>query len=199
MPRRRKDGEETKKHIAEKARTLFAQKGYAATSIEDISSASGSSKGSIYYHFKSKESLFIYLLEENMNKWVEDWEKKSHLYTTSSEKLYGLAEHFADDLQDPLMRAAEEFGGSQMADPEILKQVFELVHIPRKTYENILAEGIANGEFKQEKLRDLTYILEGLLGGLSSFHHEMDFAELKALCRKAISILLNGIATDKNT
>lgn len=41
---------------------LFAQKGFASTSIHEIAKASGISKGAFYLHFKSKDALFISIL-----------------------------------------------------------------------------------------------------------------------------------------
>jgi AcrR family transcriptional regulator len=38
---------------------LFARKGYRATSMRDIAAATGMKAGSLYYHFASKEALFI--------------------------------------------------------------------------------------------------------------------------------------------
>lgn len=66
----------TKKKIAEAAKHLFIQKGYAATSIENISEATGVSKGNIYYHFDNKEGLFIYVLDEWEKEWMEQWEEQ---------------------------------------------------------------------------------------------------------------------------
>ena len=61
--------EQTKKNLR-MIQSPFVQKGYKATSIEDIVAATGSSKGNIYYHFKSKEGLFLYLIDE----WDREWE-----------------------------------------------------------------------------------------------------------------------------
>lgn len=70
----------TKKRIAEAAKNLFIQKGYASTSIENISEATGVSKGNIYYHFDSKEGLFIHVLDEWEKEWMEQWEdQKSNI------------------------------------------------------------------------------------------------------------------------
>lgn len=41
---------------------LFAQKGFASTSIHEIAKASGISKGAFYLHFKSKDALFVSIL-----------------------------------------------------------------------------------------------------------------------------------------
>ena len=45
---------------------LFAKKGYEATSIEEITSIVGVAKGTLYYHFSTKEEIFNFLVEEGM-------------------------------------------------------------------------------------------------------------------------------------
>lgn len=47
--------------ILRAAGTLMAAKGYDATSMRDIASAVGILAGSVYYHFPSKEALFVEL------------------------------------------------------------------------------------------------------------------------------------------
>ena len=57
----------TKRKIFEASMKLFAEKGYDGTSIEEITSAVGVAKGTLYYHFSSKEEIFNFLIEEGMN------------------------------------------------------------------------------------------------------------------------------------
>lgn len=56
----------TKRKIFETSMKLFAEKGYDATSIEEITSIVGVAKGTLYYHFSSKEEIFNFLIEEGM-------------------------------------------------------------------------------------------------------------------------------------
>ncbi len=56
----------TKRKIFETSMNLFATKGYDATSIEEITSVVGVAKGTLYYHFSSKEEIFNFLVEEGM-------------------------------------------------------------------------------------------------------------------------------------
>ncbi|MCI9365879.1 MAG: TetR/AcrR family transcriptional regulator [Clostridia bacterium] len=56
----------TKRKIFETSMNLFATKGYDATSIEEITSIVGVAKGTLYYHFSSKEEIFNFLVEEGM-------------------------------------------------------------------------------------------------------------------------------------
>ena len=56
----------TKRKIFETSMKLFAEKGYDATSIEEITSVVGVAKGTLYYHFSSKEEIFEFLVEEGV-------------------------------------------------------------------------------------------------------------------------------------
>ena len=54
MPRKRQT---TKSKIVKAAWNLFYKKGYHATTIDDIITASRTSKGSFYHYFKGKDAL----------------------------------------------------------------------------------------------------------------------------------------------
>ena len=56
----------TKRKIFETSMQLFAQKGYDATSVEEITATVGVEKGTLYYHFSSKEEIFQFLIEEGV-------------------------------------------------------------------------------------------------------------------------------------
>src|SRR3954469_4278721 len=56
-PRRAKDV------VLESAIKEFAQKGYSGTSVQDILEATGLSKPTLYYYFKSKAGLFRAIMD----------------------------------------------------------------------------------------------------------------------------------------
>lgn len=61
--------------LIEKAAHLFGERGYANTSMRDISAAFGILHGSIYHHFGSKEELFITVYASGVDRFVKDVEK----------------------------------------------------------------------------------------------------------------------------
>ena len=61
--------------LIEKAALLFGARGYANTSMRDISAAFGILHGSIYHHFGSKEELFITVYASGVDRFVKDVEK----------------------------------------------------------------------------------------------------------------------------
>nr|WP_247681967.1 TetR/AcrR family transcriptional regulator [Paenibacillus sp. Marseille-P2973] len=186
--------EQTKKRVVEAARILFAQKGYKATSIEDIVAATGSSKGNLYYHFKSKEGLFLYLIDEWDREWEEKWQEKEPLYKTTTEKLYGFAELLVhDDLNHPLTKAADEFFNSDKTT-EVEERVGELVDRHLQWNQRLIQQGIDNGEFRQGSAKEHAVILESLLIGLSQMSRKKSPEEILELYKQAMKVLLYGIA-----
>lgn len=53
----------TREFIIEQAFKLFLERSYDAVSINDISKAIGFTKGALYHHFRSKEELFISVVD----------------------------------------------------------------------------------------------------------------------------------------
>jgi AcrR family transcriptional regulator len=64
-PRKRLTGEERRIAILDSALSVFAQRGYHASSIDDIARDGGISKALIYEHFASKQDLYAELLEQH--------------------------------------------------------------------------------------------------------------------------------------
>jgi len=56
-----------RQRLLETATKLFAEKGYAGTSVREIVDRAGVSKPVLYYYFKSKEGLFYAILEWAVN------------------------------------------------------------------------------------------------------------------------------------
>ncbi len=52
-------GEQTRQKILDVALTVFRDRGYAATSVDDLCRASGVTKGAFFHHFASKEAVAL--------------------------------------------------------------------------------------------------------------------------------------------
>jgi AcrR family transcriptional regulator len=52
-----------KELILQAATYLFARKGYSDTAMHELSKMTGTAEGTIFYHFKSKQGIFLAILE----------------------------------------------------------------------------------------------------------------------------------------
>jgi AcrR family transcriptional regulator len=60
-------GPPTRGVLLEAAARVFAERGYAGASVDRIAEAAGLSKGTFYWHFASKEDLFLALVDERID------------------------------------------------------------------------------------------------------------------------------------
>jgi AcrR family transcriptional regulator len=56
----------TRRDIISSAQDVFIEKGYGATSMDDLLMRADVIKGTLYYHFTNKEGLFLSCLNTSM-------------------------------------------------------------------------------------------------------------------------------------
>jgi AcrR family transcriptional regulator len=64
--RKAQERQARRRRIQDAARTVFAERGYAGASIEVIARAAQLSVGAIYLYFRSKEDLYVSLIEDTL-------------------------------------------------------------------------------------------------------------------------------------
>ncbi|MDD6039172.1 MAG: TetR/AcrR family transcriptional regulator [bacterium] len=147
---RNKYPEETEKKIVDQAFELFVQKGYENTSVQDIINATGLSKGAIYHHFDSKESILLRVYDRINERKVAELMKIVHSdQMNGREKLESL---FMDSFQD------KERVDFMISLPNLLEQPYFLALHLKSTIKEIvpnfiypvLKEGIEDGSIRCE-------------------------------------------------
>ena len=61
--------------ILKAATKLFSEKGFKETSIAELSKTTGAAEGTIFYHFKNKENIFLSILEDTKNRVMAEFER----------------------------------------------------------------------------------------------------------------------------
>ncbi|QQV02756.1 MULTISPECIES: TetR/AcrR family transcriptional regulator [Chryseobacterium] len=147
--------EKTKQFIIEKTSTLFNIKGYASTSLSDISAATGLTKGSIYGNFKNKDEVALEVYHynaSNLKKNVAQSLDKEFLNIT--EKLNAFLSFYRNNWTTvfqnggcPLLNAATECDDTF---PELKKQVQISFSDWIRTISQIIRKGQDTQEFNPE-------------------------------------------------
>ena len=191
--KRHYDSDMTRKIIAEKAAQLFSQKGFAGTSVSDISKESGFSKGHVYYHFENKEKLFVYLAQDGMRVWEEKWTVLSPNYPSATEKLYAMAKFVLDNYKTPLLKVGQELADNPSTNPETLMKLYGLAAIPLQAYAAIFQQGMDTCEYKIDDLESTTFLFGTWLGALCQHIFTMEYEKLLLMFHQSVTIFLHGI------
>jgi len=128
--------------------SLFYEKGYYNTSVDDILKKLSLSKGAFYYHFESKEDFFIQIIENLVVRKVyslliepiEGHEHTLDLITNCFENALETAVHNELDYGFVLNNFINEFNGR---NENIMKHLNEVL----KVWEVTLVSAIQRGKF----------------------------------------------------
>lgn len=164
MNRRRK-GEETREEILQKAEQLFAQKGYAATTLDDISAIVGIKRPSLLYYFPDKYSIYQAVIKNQYERqfiFINLRERRE--FSSATEYLAYLLDRSVDyytshgsaafrvDLFNLLSDMHEEVNPRHLAVGSV------------NLWRDALKEGIATGEFRDIPLIHLLALVGGMIG-----------------------------------
>jgi len=164
--------EERKKNtinnILKAAAECFEKKGYENTLVIDICKRAGITKGGFYHHFKSKQDLFLRLL----NDWIKKVSNRISLSEFKSDDLYQVL----IDIPKKLQPAFEE-NKSQLPlfleiylkaikDKRLKKVVLKSMSMYMGFFGYIISECIKRGAIKKVNPDDVSKILFALTIGL---------------------------------
>lgn len=160
-PKVSEDYKERKKEILlECALKCFGEKGYQSTTMDDIVAYSKTSKGLIYNYFKSKEELYITLMQERTKHSFEIFNERFKNLHSATQKLRELFRIYretplSDDWKN-LIRVHMEFWINSARYEnltDIMQHRYKVQY--RDFLSSIIAEGKNSGEFKEDIDPDL--------------------------------------------
>ena len=189
---------ESKAQILATATAVFAEKGFAKASMNDIVRASGLSKGGVYWHFKSKDALItaifdqffieqLALLDEVMLAEGTAVAKLNQLATFTGEGVAKLASQFPSPLEFYALAARDES----------LKQHLQ-THFQhyREKIEALATQGIADGELQNQNSADVANTIMALFEGLLLLWAVApESVDLSVQVETAVQLLLQGLQT----
>ena len=84
---------ETRELLIRSAEIVFVRDGYAGAELGEIAALAGRTKGAIYAHFKSKEDIFMALVEEHALRYRSEVEKVLAVSTSVSQNRQAFKAH----------------------------------------------------------------------------------------------------------
>ncbi|GGC85734.1 TetR family transcriptional regulator [Thalassobacillus devorans] len=158
---------ERKRQLIEVGMKLFAQKGYHATSIQEIASQSDVSKGAFYLHFDSKEDLTLAIYKFYYQQLMEKVEEVRQTDLPPKEKMTRQLEVFITSLMENkefiIMHLRDNVSLSPQVDDFLLEMKTESF---RWTSENLKE---LFGEAVEPYIVDSSILMEGILDGYAKW------------------------------
>ncbi|WP_244159847.1 TetR/AcrR family transcriptional regulator [Cupriavidus alkaliphilus] len=186
---------------------LFVARGYSATRLEDVASAAGVSKGTVYLYFASKEELFKAVVQQNLLPALAEGEAFIDAFEGTTEAL----------LRQILMRWWELVGDSPSSGliklliaesgnfPDLARYYnVEVIERCDRLIARILARGVAQGEFREADVDLTTLALTAPMLFQMMWKHSFGpcankVLEPKAFLTHVVALLLHGLLRNPAT
>ena len=203
MPKTMKNHNLKKSELVELSEALFIERGYEATSIEDILKASGLSKGGFYHYFKSKEEVLI----ESMRSFAEDMLQELEPIieaegVSALDKLNRFMEK-KQELQSSKRDLAKYFIMLTQSDFTYYRYITTITEMYIKPFTAIIQQGVEEGIFTVEFPRETADILLRAITSVpqSIYYREyLDDKEAGMRYKASIeAIAARTLGIDKNT
>lgn len=182
------------------AKKLFGKHGLKKTTMEEIATAAGKGKSTLYYYFPSKIEIFEAVVEDEMKNVVKRIREAVNVSLTAKEKLkaylqaqitsiigfHSFREVLFDDIVDSMRMLI------------CIKSRYEQIQIDMIT--EILLGGSQSGEFKEmtlERMNKISFVMVTVFRGLH-FPLSIELSEQRTheYFDEMIDMLITGIGKD---
>lgn len=152
-----------KEKIIRASITLFEQRGFSSTSVQDIVDLIGATKGTFYYYFKSKEQLLMDIHRE----YISDLLRRQEVILengdwSSGQKLSAMVDMLISDIRKNGPSARVFFRDIRHLSEKNIRIITEDRDRFRLNFEEIIRKGAESGEFRKDIRPDMAAF--GILG-----------------------------------
>jgi len=179
------------------ATAVFAEKGFAKTSMNDIVRASGLSKGGVYWHFKSKGELMTAIFVMYFSGQEAIMEAALNGSGSPTERLLQLARLAGSDLEAAisLFPAPMEFYALAAREDGLQEQLRTFYMAYLDNISQLVQQGIDSGEWKEVSARETAVTIISLMEGVillwSIYPEDIDVGNQM---ETAVQLMLDGLA-----
>lgn len=185
----------TKDKILEAGIELFSQKGYDATSVQEICEKAGVSKGAFFHYFPSKEFFFIEILDH----WLKDLLKSIEQFTGEIEDPYltiiNMSKIFKDIFRESRSKFLLyiEFLRVGLRDNKILEKLASYFDFYTEYFANLIKPGVEKGHFANIDPKVISKILIAYALGIIEQELFSPGEDWEKIGKQGIEIILRGI------
>jgi AcrR family transcriptional regulator len=187
------------------AAKAFGQRGYAATSIDDVADVLGCTKGRVYHYFRTKGDLFFGIHYKSLEWALEAIEPVvADTSLTPPERLWHMVQHHAFHMMDhsdfigPSQHHVEtnlaREGRNRDAD---LTALFEMRRRFERHFLDAVKAGIASGDFRSGDAELMAKAVLGTVNWMSVWYRPGSPAEKKRardhIASELATYALNGV------
>lgn len=159
-----------RERILQEAVTLFYERGFTATTLDDIAHELGVTKPFIYTHFRSKADLLAAICVPTIGMAVNAATAAVNGPGSAAQRLRQLVEEFTKVVLIRQPNIAVYFREEKALEPAALAEIDGLRRTFDRLLSRLLEEGVANGEFRVRDVSLASLAIGGMVSWAYTWH-----------------------------
>lgn len=182
---------------------LFEEKGFEATSMDDIAQKLEISKSTLYVYFKSKQLIWDSIVCKYMEQLLEDAKKAAEGKGTFEERYYQLCFDIADKFEKhPMFYKATLNKISMDMEQEVYKKIYETGEQTNEAIADFIRSGIEEGIVRKDiDIYPAVIMMWSSISGIISMANDKEeYLKIRfnltkeEYLKKAFKMLLEGVS-----
>lgn len=187
----------TKRAIFESAIKVFSKSGYNSATMDSIAADAGVAKGTLYYHFKSKEEIFNFIIKEGMRVIKEKIESVANKQEDTLSKIKVLCKiqlGLVHDSRDFFKVVMSQLWGQELRQLELRESINKYICYMQAYLQEAMNEGVV----KKGDSYLMSYTLFGMICSASIYEliNENE-KNVEELINSLLQNILEGIQDKK--
>lgn len=190
---------ERRAQIMRAARSLFVERGFPNTRMEDVAKRAQLSKGAVYFYFGSKADLFDALVDDEHQNTIRFLEEATSDPRSASDKLIDVGTKYLNyfaGLKSPprfFMIMCEV----ALREESVRKRVTEIHERFVSEVAVLLQEGMDSGHFKQLDPVAVALMLKAFIDGLAGQAAVGVRPDVERLSTDGVRLIMSGLLADE--
>ncbi len=197
---------ESRRRILDAARDVFFRDGFMRANLDEMAEKAGVAKGTLYRYFESKADLYVAVLADNLDIFLERMQEAAGPGSSALERVRSIGRfYFSHWLEHPdyfqIFWAIDNESVIGELPREVIDKIGGFWEANLKVLHSVLEQGVASGEFVACDTWEIANVLWSIANSLiesdsTKARRQIRKRPLEPLYTHAIDTIVRGILVD---
>ena len=191
-PAREAQREAKRNAVLSTAAQMFTERGFHATSLDDIAARLHVTKPTLYYYVKNKDEILLECVKKGLHMTLDGIEASRAAGGNAIDQLRACMRVYADIVTQPFGMCLIRVGDEEVPEPsrtELRRMKSEIDHAFRRA----VAQGVAEGALAPCDPKMTAFVIAGALSWIGRWYQEGGSYSAQEVAEQCIGTLLHGV------
>ena len=191
-PDRMQQREAKRRAVLQAAAQLFNERGFHATSLDDIAARLNVSKPTLYYYVKNKDEILLQCVRQGLEMTLEGIEASRQAGGNAVDQLRACMQAYADIVMQPFGMCLIRVGDEEVPEPsrtELRRMKSEIDHAFRR----LVAQGVQEGSLQPCDPKMTAFAIAGALSWIGRWYQPGGEYTPEQIAQQCIATLCGGV------